>query len=249
VRLTQVFANLLNNAAKYTREGGRIEVSLVTHDGQAVARVTDNGVGIEPEMRGRVFEMFAQIPEEQHRTGQGLGIGLSIVRSLVRQHGGTVAVHSEGRGLGSAFEVCLPLADSPSAGRHARPAEPGVTVARRRVLVVDDNRDAADSIAMVLTTLGADVRVAYDGIAGLERVERDSPDIAFLDIGMPGMDGHELARRIRERPGPGPTLVALTGWGQQAERDATRCSGFDHHLIKPVRIEVLQELLNATPAR
>ncbi len=247
VRLTQIFANLLNNASKYTPEGGQIGLRVWTEAGKALVRVTDNGVGIAPEMRSRVFEIFAQVPAGQHRTGDGLGIGLSLVKSLVALHDGTVKVHSEGLGKGSSFLVSLPLAEA----SDAADAVQATTVAPpqrelRRVLVVDDNRDAADSIAMVLAALGADVRVAYDGNTALELIESYRPTVALLDIGMPEMDGYQLARRIRARStGQQVILVALTGWGQEDDQRQSREAGFDRHLIKPVSFDVLKQVVMA----
>ena len=245
VRLTQVFANLVNNAAKYTPPGGHIQVQVWIESGRAQVRVTDDGVGIAPEMRSRVFEIFAQVPEGQHRTGDGLGIGLSLVKSLVALHDGTVGVRSEGLGKGSRFQVSLPLAASSTAsGIGMAAADVSTHGELRRVLVVDDNRDAADSIAMVLATLGADVRVAYDGAQALELAESYRPAIGLLDIGMPEMDGLELARRLRRQAhGASMTLVALTGWGQDDDQRRSLEAGFDRHLIKPIGFEALQEIL------
>ena len=241
-RLAQVFSNLLNNAAKYSAPGGAIRLSLRQHGDAAVVEVSDRGIGIEAEMLPRIFDLFTQGPHlPQHARG-GLGIGLSLVRSLVRLHHGAVEVHSDGPGLGSVFTVRLPLL--PSAPRAARTgAAVDFTVpAGMRVLVVDDNVDAAETMGMLLTALGIDHSVAFSGPEALRRAEEFSPRIVLLDLGMPGMDGFEVARRLRERD-PHVALVALTGWSQEEDVARTRFAGFTEHLSKPVGAEVLTALL------
>ena len=246
VRLAQVFGNLLNNAAKYTREAGRIWLCVARENGSAVVCVRDTGMGIAPEMLPRVFDMFTQIDSTQRHSQGGLGIGLTLVRSLVGMHGGTVSVHSDGPGEGSEFRVRLPLA-AVEEGRDPTPAQ--AAAAHRppqalRVLVVDDNRDAADSLGLVLRLSGAQVHVVHDGAAALEALPHFRPALVLLDLGMPEMDGYEVARRIREELlQRDVSLVALTGWGQAEDRHRVREAGFDHHLVKPTDFESLQAVL------
>ena len=244
VRLSQVFANLLNNAAKYTNDGGEITLAVQRDGKDVVVAVRDNGLGIPTEMIGRVFEIFAQVDGVQGRAGGGLGIGLTLVRSLVGMHGGTVSVTSEGRGKGTEFVVRLPLSLAQEAvATAARQPAPGFA-ASHRLLVVDDNVDAAESLGMVLDLLGAEVRVVNSGLEALATMAAYAPTAVVLDIGMPGMDGYEVARRIRAEPRyDDVTLIAMTGWGQDEDRRRTRAEGFDHHLIKPPDIAALQAVL------
>jgi signal transduction histidine kinase/ActR/RegA family two-component response regulator len=242
VRLTQVVANLLNNAAKYTKRGGRIWLSARTDDRWAVISVRDTGIGIPSSQLSAVFDMFAQVERSQRGAQGGLGIGLTLVRSLVSMHGGVVEARSEGAGRGSEFFVRLPLL------KHlaARPAESSRP--RRfppvRLLIVDDNRDAARTLGTLLSSLGATTSVAFGGQQALEAIETFKPDAVLLDLGMPGMDGYEVARQIRARPAwAGLRLIALTGWGQDADRERSRQAGFDHHVVKPIEIEYLRQLL------
>jgi CheY-like chemotaxis protein len=247
VRLTQVFSNLLNNAAKYTDTGGRIWFDVRREDDQVVASVRDTGIGIPADALPCVFDMFAQAHRSAGRGQGGLGIGLTMVRSLVEMHHGTVEAHSAGPGQGSEFIVRLPLApaidvadDVPQLGQ-ARPTAP---FHGQRILVVDDNRDAADTLGLLLEADGAEVRVVYDGRAALAAAETFLPTSVLLDIGMPGMDGYEVARRLRQDERfAGVRIVALTGWGQDADRRQTRNRGFSHHLTKPVSIEDLHKIL------
>ncbi|MBD8528526.1 MULTISPECIES: PAS domain-containing protein [unclassified Massilia] len=247
-RLVQVLSNLLNNAAKYTPGGGRIALAAWREDGQAVVSVTDSGIGIAPEAIGSVFEMFTQVRSSLDRAQGGLGIGLSLVRRLVELHGGRVHAFSAGRGRGSTFTVRLPLRRSAGSQEDAGEAAPAQAPARRlRVLVVDDNVDAADSLAALLGALGHDTRMAHDGPSGLAAARAFLPDLALLDIGLPGMNGHELARAIRAS-GPGSALcdtvlVALTGWGAASDMTLSHEAGFDQHLTKPVSREALEQAL------
>jgi signal transduction histidine kinase len=242
VRLTQVFANLLNNAAKYTNYGGRIAVSTRQRDGEAVICVKDNGIGIAPAMLSQVFDMFMQVDRSTRRSQGGLGIGLTLVRSLVGMHGGSVEARSDGPGLGSEFTVRLPLA-TPIA-TQAREPGPVKPLPARRILIVDDSRDGGESLAMLLRVLGADVALAHSGRDALERVDQFRPNVVLLDIGMPGMDGYEVARRIRSNPlNREISLIALTGWGQDEDRKRSVAAGFNHHLVKPADIEQLRQLL------
>lgn len=245
VRLAQVFSNLLSNAAKYTDRGGQIWLTARREDGVAVVRVRDTGIGIRPEAFPRLFDMFFQAERRTKESQGGLGIGLSLVRGLVELHGGSAEAYSGGLGQGSEFLVRLPLlAAEEKRVQHRSPA----TKAReklppRRVLVVDDNVDAADSLALLLRLQGLDVEVAYDGVSALEKAEAELPSLAFLDLGMPRMDGYELARAFRARPAfEGIVLVALTGWGQSEDRQRTRAAGFDYHFVKPVEAEALHSL-------
>jgi len=243
LRLAQVVANLLNNAAKYTEKGGRIVLSTAREDGQAVVRVRDTGIGLTPEMLPRIFDMFFQADRRTKDAQGGLGIGLSLVRGLVEAHGGNVEAQSAGPGSGSEFIVRLPLNEG-HADANREPRHSAERLLARRVLVVDDNTDAADSLAMLLRLLKQEVVVAYDGSAALAHAEATPPSVAFVDLGMPRMDGFELARRFRADPAlKNVVLVALTGWGQPEDRQRTKETGFDHHLVKPVDADTLRHLL------
>jgi len=247
-RLGQVVANLLTNAAKYTEKGGMVAIAAHADGGQVVLTVRDSGIGIAPDMLPRVFDMFTQESQALDRTQGGLGLGLTIVRNLTALHGGTVEAHSEGRNRGSQFVVRLPLSTGASAeAAVARAARPGAPSGQRgpAVLVVDDNADAAAMLAEYVGSLGYDVRAAHDGPAALKSAVERVPDIALLDIGLPVMDGYELATRLRQTDGGAALkLVAITGYGQQADRERTRQSGFDAHLVKPVDLDVLADLLH-----
>ncbi len=244
VRLTQVLSNLLVNAAKYSERAGRVTVTVARVGAEAAVSVKDTGVGIAPADLSRVFELFAQVDRSISRSQGGLGIGLTLVKRLVELHGGTVIAHSEGIGRGSEFVVRLPaLAESRAAvdGDADGLAAAGP---RRRVLVVDDNVDAAESLAMLMRLADHEVRTAHDGPAGLSAAMEFRPDLIVLDIGLPGMSGYEVARRLREVPECRTTvLAAMTGWGQDEDRRRSREAGFDHHLVKPVDPAVLEELL------
>jgi PAS domain S-box-containing protein len=245
VRLTQVVANLLTNAAKYTHTGGDIAVSAGLEDGAAVIRVRDNGAGIPLELLPLLFEMFTQAPLTLARSRGGLGLGLTIVRSLVEMHGGTVSASSDGPDRGSEFVIRLPSA--PAARDEARSGPAGEdhgglepAPSGRRVLVIDDNRDVAELTAEVLMAVGHEVRVAFDGPSGLEQASTFQPQVIFLDVGLPVMDGYEVARRIRQQPGGDRVrLVAVTGYGQQNDRARALDAGFDLHLVKPVDVDRL----------
>ena len=246
VRLAQVISNLLNNAVKYTDEGGRITLTVRQEAGEAILSVKDTGIGIAPGALHRVFDMFVQADGSDHRAHSGLGIGLTLVRSIVEMHGGKVEAQSAGPGKGSEFVVHLPLSTMVPV-----PAEPDVLPMRRyrgmtRVLVVDDNRDAADSLGALIGMMGADVRVAYDGRTALEIFESFRPVAVFLDLGMPDIDGYEVAHQIRSRPDTRDTvLIALTGWGQERDRRRSAEAGFDRHLAKPADFETLQSVLTS----
>jgi signal transduction histidine kinase len=248
VRMSQVLSNLLSNAAKYTPQKGKITISAATGEGMAAIRVADTGIGIPAESLGTVFEMFTQAPHSIGNARGGLGIGLSLVRHLVTLHGGSVTASSAGLGQGSTFTVCLPLpaavpdngpdAPADSAGGQAAPGQ------ALRVLVADDNVDAAESLSILLQLAGHEVRVAYDGEQAVHVAGAFRPDLAFLDIGMPRMDGYQAARALRALPGMGKLrLVALTGWGAAQDRERSRAAGFDHHLLKPAFPEQVQAIL------
>jgi PAS domain S-box-containing protein len=245
VRLVQVVGNLLHNAAKYTEPGGRIDLTAAREGDEAVVRVRDTGIGIRPDMLGRVFDLFVQSERATDRAQGGLGIGLTLVRKLVELHGGRVHASSEGPGTGSEFVVRLPALPASVTAKPRTNGAPGAgAVMRRRVLLVDDNVDAAESLALLLRLQGHDVRVAHDGPAALRAVAAERPEVVFLDIGMPGMDGYEVCRRLRQLRGvDGVRVVALTGWGQDEDRRRSREAGFDLHLVKPVEPEALHEVL------
>jgi signal transduction histidine kinase len=249
-RLAQVFANLLNNAAKYTEDGGDLHLRAERQGGEAVISVRDTGVGIAPAHLASVFDMFVQGRGGHPRMPGGLGIGLTLVRTLVEMHGGSVAARSDGPGKGSEFTVRLPLSAAPFSEEKRRAAAPAAAAMLPRVLVVDDNRDAADSLGSLLGILGADVHVVHDGQAALDAFGAYRPALVFLDLGMPEMDGFEVARRMRARPDyDGVRLVALTGWGQEKDRRQTAAAGFDEHLVKPPEIDALQALLARAAGR
>jgi signal transduction histidine kinase len=248
-RICQVISNLLTNAAKYTKHGGVITISAAREGDELAIRVRDTGVGIPPELMPHLFDLFVQGRRTLDRAEGGLGLGLSIVRSLVELHGGTVRVHSEGPQRGSEFEVRLPAPSAESFVREriATPV-PGSQPAVRdkRVLVVDDNVDAADLLSHALEGLGYETRTAYDGPSALEAAAAFDPDIALLDIGLPAMDGYELARRLRGQLTAKPlALIALTGYGRDSDRTQTRDAGFDCHMVKPIDIAGLDAAIRS----
>jgi PAS domain S-box-containing protein len=248
-RLTQVLVNLLNNAARFTPHGGRIQV-LAERDGtEVVLRVRDTGMGIPAELLPQVFDLFLQGDQTLDRAAGGLGIGLTLVRRLVELHGGTVTAASEGPGRGSEFLVRLPLVQREPTPEREHPAfAPTADALVRRVLVVDDNRDSAESMALLLRLVGHEVRVAFDGPDALEAAARFRPDLVLLDIGLPGMTGYDVARRLRSSTAArGVVLVAMTGYGQEEDRGESRRAGFDMHLTKPVELEDLRKALDAAP--
>ncbi len=247
VRLTQVVANLLNNASKYTPPGGRVVVALRSHGKRVQVQITDTGIGIPPHMLDSVFDMFVQVSGTSRAAQGGLGIGLTLVRSLVELHGGQVTATSGGAGSGTTMTVELPLVVSTVA--TVAPTSPDLiqnAAGGHRIFVVDDNRDAADSLAHLLGLMGARTSVAYGGREALAAMSADPPDIAFVDIGMPVMDGYELANRIRGTEAlAGAVLIALTGWGQATDRERIMAAGFDHHLLKPADIHELAKVLQS----
>ncbi len=254
VRLTQAVSNLVGNATKFTPEGGRISVRSTVDDERGLGiAVQDTGIGLATDELPRLFDLFSQVRTGQPYSKGGLGLGLFLVRSIAELHGGRVSASSAGHGQGACFEIWLPAsvvrrrAPGPEAPAAAGAAPATPASAGRRVLVVDDNMDAAQTLAMMLQMLGHDAQTAFDGAAGLQAYEGFRPDVTVLDIGMPGMDGYEVARRIRARHGRAAFLVALTGWGSEQDRADARLAGFDAHLTKPVSIEDLQGVL-ASPA-
>jgi CheY-like chemotaxis protein len=248
-RLDQILTNLLNNAAKYTDPGGAIWLTVYREEDRAVIRVRDSGIGISAEMLPRIFDLFVQVERKLDRSQGGVGIGLTLVRKLVELHGGTIEAYSDGLGCGSEFVVKLPaLAEEsalpdPSAGGIG---EISADLPRARILIVDDNHDAAATLGMLLSLAGQDVQTAADGAAALAAAAGWKPDLVFLDIGMPGMNGYEVARRLRQDSvGRTPLLVAVTGWGQDDDRRRAHEAGFDHHLVKPIDFGELDRLLRS----
>jgi CheY-like chemotaxis protein len=238
VRLAQVFANLLNNAAKYTERGGQIGVAVESNSGEVTIRVQDNGIGISPEMLPRVFDVFSQAERSLDRSQGGLGLGLTLVQRLTEMHGGAVEAHSEGLGRGSEFRVRLPQAHVPGGAARAMP-DSRAAIPLRRILVVDDNADAVNSLAQLLRLEGHEVRTAYDGPGAVETAKAFRPHVAILDIGLPGLNGHEVARQLRQAGLEELVLIAVTGYGQAQDRRHTLEAGFDHHLVKPINPDEL----------
>jgi PAS domain S-box-containing protein len=247
-RLSQIFSNLLTNAAKYTDPGGRIRVQIEREGDTAVVRVCDNGIGIPPAMLANIFDMFVQVERAGDHSQGGLGIGLTLVKRLAEAHGGSVEARSEGLGRGSEFIVRLPLAPERSEPVGAASGSyPIGDLHLKRILVVDDNKDAADSLAVLLRAAGSDVRVAYDGLEAVGAAIAFQPHIVLLDIGLPKLYGYDAARRIREARGKDVLLVAITGWGQEEDRRRAYEAGFDHHLTKPVSFEALLRIIAKPP--
>ena len=247
-RLAQVFSNLLNNAARYTERRGHIALNAEVHGGEAVISVQDDGIGFPPEVAAQLFEPFSQLTSAHERAQGGLGIGLSLVKGIVELHGGSVHAHSAGPGQGSEFIVRLPLPASNQLAVNDEPPRAGRAATGLRILVADDNRDAADSLQRILALYGHEVRVAYDGHAALRLAAEFEPRAAVLDIGMPGASGLEVAHSLRGR-GSRMLLVALTGWGQEADRKHALQAGFDYHLTKPVDPGALNDLLAEVASR
>jgi len=246
IRLAQAVTNLLNNAAKYTERGGHIWLIAERDGAHAVITVRDTGVGIPSAVLPHVFEMFTQGEQTRARTLGGLGIGLTLVKRLVEMHGGTVEAQSGGQDLGSTFTIRLPVVE---ASQDAQPQSDGsgrLNPPSLRMLIVDDNRDAADSLAMLLHTTGNEIRTAYDGLEALQVASEFRPEVVLLDIGLPKIDGHEVAQRIRREPwGARVCLIAVTGWSDESDRARSRAAGFDHHLVKPLDTAHLAQLLSA----
>ena len=252
MRLTQAIANVLGNAAKYTDAGGSIVLQVCARARDVEIRVRDTGIGIPAEVLPKIFDLFTQLDQRMERPQSGLGIGLALVRRLVEMHGGSVSAHSEGAGRGSEFVICLPLmtpAVLPAVGDQLTAECQAARPQHRRILVADDNLDALESLAALLALNGHEVHRAQDGAAALQAAMRHRPEVIFLDIGMPQMDGYEVARRIRAHEwGKEILLIAVTGWGQESDRQRSFAAGFDFHLVKPVDLEKLDQLLSKVSA-
>jgi signal transduction histidine kinase len=250
-RLAQAFANLLSNAAKYTDPGGQIELRAVIDGGTAVVSVRDSGIGIAPHRLESIFEMFSQEEPALTRSRGGLGIGLALTRQLVQLHGGQISAGSEGTGRGSVFRVALPLLAVVAADAPAEPAEqkPASAEGCLRILVADDNRDAAETMALLLEMMGHQVQRVHDGAAAIDAACGFDPELVLLDIGMPGLNGYDTCRRLRAQAGgTGRTIVAVTGWGQPHDVQSAREAGFDHHLVKPVDMDALMQVVGSCVA-
>jgi PAS domain S-box-containing protein len=249
LRLAQILANLLTNAAKYTDPRGHIRLTVGLEPAEVVIRVTDSGIGISAEALPTIFEMFAQVPSARDRSEGGLGIGLALTKGLVELHGGKIAAHSAGPGRGSEFTVRLPMGAAVEVRREELDGTPSPRVVHRRILLADDNRDAAESMAALLELEGHEVTVVRDGPAAFAAFKAVSPDIVLLDIGMPGLTGYEVARMIRqEHPDSGAKVIAITGWGQQDDKARALAAGFDNHLTKPVDLQLLLDLVQPEAA-
>jgi CheY-like chemotaxis protein/two-component sensor histidine kinase len=244
VRLDQVLVNLLVNAVKYTPEGGGIHVSVAQEGGDAVLRVRDEGIGMSPELAARVFDLFVQGERPLDRSLGGLGIGLTLVRRLAELHRGSASVASDGDGKGSTFTVRIPAVEAPDISRPL--AEPATPALGRDILVIEDNADARESLRVLLEISGHRVKAAADGREGLEMALRERPDVMLVDVGLPELDGYEVARRIRAAGGwaARPLLIAVTGYGQPSDHDAALAAGFDAHMPKPLDIDLLNEVLS-----
>jgi CheY-like chemotaxis protein/two-component sensor histidine kinase len=244
-RLAQVFGNLLNNSSKYTRSNGRISVSAKRVDDEVMVTVKDNGAGIPQDKLDSIFDMFMQVDLTAERSQGGLGIGLTLVKRLAEMHGGSIEARSAGEGQGSEFIVRLPVLSKPSVAAQPKPAasEPSP---ERRILIVDDNVDAADSLAMLLEITGNKTYMAHDGVEAVEAIEEHRPEVVLLDIGLPRLTGHEVCRQVRQQPwGKDIMMIALTGWGQEDDRRQSEEAGFNGHLVKPVDYDKLLELLSS----
>lgn len=241
-RLTQAIANLLENAARYTEPEGRIVLRAMADRDRVSIHIEDNGIGIAPESLPVIFNLFAQAHRSAERPQGGLGIGLTLVRNLVELHGGGVEAKSAGPGNGSEFVVRLPLLHR-EPGKGQAPKAPSGRDTLRRIVLIDDNVDAAESLAMLLRLKGHEVYIAYDGPAGVALALKTGPDCVLVDIGLPGIDGYEVARRLRAQAGGHVLLVALTGYGQSEDRLKSEQAGFDHHLVKPVAQDVIDDVL------
>ncbi|HET7669499.1 MAG TPA: ATP-binding protein [Burkholderiales bacterium] len=247
-RLSQVFANILHNATKFSPRGSAISVTGQKTDGGVTVEIADRGIGIPPAQLSSIFDIFAQVDHSMERTHSGLGIGLTIVKTLLEMHGGSVEALSDGEGTGATFRMHLPTREAP--GAAAKPAAaPRAGADPLRVLIVDDNRDSAQTLGMMLRLLGHEVELQYDGPSALAAASKFGPDAVFLDIGMPGMSGYEVCRRLRADGGNGLVVVAQTGWGDEKQRSRSQEAGFDHHLVKPVDLAALKGLLSSIAQR
>lgn len=236
--------HLLNNSAKYTEPGGRILLTGEVSGGEVAVRIRDNGLGIPAEALPQLFKMFSQVDRNMERAQGGLGIGLTLVQRLTQMHGGTVEARSDGPGQGSEFTVRLPVLKLTRQNATLQDEVSAVATAQRRILVVDDNRDSAMTLGMMLKLMGNDIYTVHDGLAAVEAAEQFRPDMILLDIGLPKLNGYDACRHIRQQPwSSGMQIVALTGWGQDEDRRRSKEAGFDHHLVKPADIRSVQEIL------
>jgi CheY-like chemotaxis protein len=247
--LEQVVCNLVTNAIKYTPRGGHVEVSVSGRSGAAMLVVRDDGIGIPPDQLQSIFEVFSQAPTGLDRTKGGLGLGLALVRALVNMHGGTAEAHSEGVGQGSRFTVTLPLLATVGRESCAQIEVAGAHDAGARVVLVEDNVDIRETLAELLVLDGYQVDGAGDGPQGLTRILAVTPDVALIDVGLPGFDGYELAKRVRAQLGDAPVLIAMTGYGQPDDRSRAFDAGFDEHVVKPVSLEDLSAAIERTRRR
>jgi CheY-like chemotaxis protein len=247
-RLAQVFMNLLNNAAKYSNRGGHIRLTAEPQGSDVVVSVKDEGIGLPADKLTSIFDMFTQVDQSLEKAQGGLGVGLTLVKRLVEMHSGRSEARSEGLGMGSEFIVQLPVISGTSIPATTDLDEPVVPKSALRILIVDDNRDGADSLALMLKILGNDTRTAYDGQEGVELAGGFRPEVVLLDIGLPKLNGYEACRRIREQTwGRNMVLIAVTGWGQEGDRQRSHVAGFDYHMIKPVDPHALMKLLAGIP--
>src|SRR6185369_2361664 len=243
-RLAQLFGNLLNNSCKYTRAGGTVSLSAKRDGDDVEVTVKDNGAGVPQDKLDSIFDMFMQVDRTSEHSQGGLGIGLTLVKRLTEMHGGSIEARSAGEGQGSEFIVRLPVLSREEVAAHHGPDVASESQQQRRVLIVDDNHDSADSLAMLMQITGNNTYMAHDGLEAVEAVEKYRPEVVLLDIGLPGLDGHEVCRRVREQPwGKDIVMIALTGWGQEDDRRRSEEAGFNGHLVKPVDYDMLLELL------
>jgi CheY-like chemotaxis protein len=249
LRLTQTFVNLLNNAAKYTPEGGSIRLSAAVRGAEIEVRVIDNGAGIERDMLEKVFDLFVQVDSTMQHALGGLGVGLALVRRVVELHGGNVLARSEGKTYGAEFVVRLPLSIEQIQVISTRESPVPGSIRALRVLIVDDNRDAADSLNLLLASMGQCVYVAYDGQSAISAAKAFKPEIVLLDIGMPQMSGYDVARALRaDASASKSALVAVTGWGQEADKERAKDAGFTYHFVKPISEDALRMILTEVSA-
>jgi len=247
-RLAQVFGNLLNNSSKYTGPEGAISITAKCIDGEVLVTVKDNGAGIPQDKLDSIFDMFMQVDRTSEQSQAGLGIGLTLVKRLTEMHGGSIEARSAGEGEGSEFIVRLPVLSKPALLSQPEPAVEASP--ERRILIVDDNRDSADSLSMLLEITGNKTYMAHDGVEALEAIEKYRPEVVLLDIGLPRLDGHEVCRRVREKSwARNIVIIALTGWGQEDDRRKSEEAGFNGHLVKPVDYDELLELLSSLTTR
>jgi len=247
-RLSQVFSNLLNNAAKYTEKGGHIEVIAAEDKLGITVKISDNGIGIPKEIQPTIFDLFAQVDSSMERAQGGLGIGLTLVKNLVEMHKGTVMVTSEGKGKGSRFTVRLPIQIRTSEEKEIIVPENGTHPESYRILIVDDNEASAKTLGWTLEILGHEARLAHEGKKAIEMAKAYLPDVILLDIGLPGMNGYEVCRALRQEPMlKDAVIIAQTGWGQKEHRQLSQEAGFNHHLVKPISMGILQEILAEMP--